>query len=81
MQTYYFDMKDGVPTRDRVGLLFSNDAAAIEHGKQLARQLRGDPRINEPNLYVSIVDETGREVHRELVYKGASRNPGQASCA
>jgi len=82
MRTYYFDMKDGVPTRDRAGLQFPSVAAAIEHGKKLARQLRGDPRINEPNLYISVVDESGREVHREWIYEGAAReNPGRASRA
>ena len=34
MQTYYFDMKDEVPVRDRVGLEFRTDSQAIEHGKQ-----------------------------------------------
>ena len=81
MRTYYFDMKDGVPTRDRAGLQFPNDAAAIEHGKQLAEQLRGDPRI-KPEFYISVVDESGREIHRERIYKGAAReNPGRASRA
>ena len=82
MRTYYFDMKDGVPTRDRAGLQFPSDAAAIEHGKQLAQQLRGDPRINKPDSYISVVDESGREIHRERIYKGATReNPGRASRA
>ena len=73
MRTYFFDMKDGASSRDRVGLRFSNTAAAIEHGKQLARRLRGDPWIEDLGLYVSIVDESGTEVHQEQVYKGLDR--------
>ena len=70
MRTYYFDKKDGAIARDTVGLPFPTIAAAIEHGKHLARQLRGDPRIDDPDLYIRVIDETGAEVHRELVCKG-----------
>ena len=70
MRTYYFDMKDGAIARDTVGLRFPTTAAAIEHGKHLAQRLRGDPRIDDPNLYIRVIDEFGAEVHREQVYKG-----------
>ncbi len=30
MRTFFFDMKDGVPMRDRVGIDFKNDLEAIE---------------------------------------------------
>ena len=39
MQTFFFDMKDGVPMRDRVGIDFKNDLEAIEHCKELAQHL------------------------------------------
>jgi hypothetical protein len=70
MRTYYFDMIDGATARDRVGMRFPTTAAAIEHGKQLAQRLRGDPRIDDPNLYIRVIDESGAEVHCEPVYKG-----------
>ncbi len=70
MKTYYFDMKDGAITRDTVGSQFSTTTDAIEHCKNLARQLRGNPRINDPNLYIRVIDESGNEIHREQVYKG-----------
>jgi hypothetical protein len=73
MRTYYFDVKDGVPSRHRGGLQFPTVAAAIEHSINMARQLRGDPRANDVGLYVSVVDESGVEVHREHVYKGSER--------
>ena len=69
MRIYYFDMKDGATARDTVGLRFPT-AAAIEHGKYLVQRLRGDPRIDDPNLYIRVIDESGAEVHREQVYKG-----------
>ena len=40
MRTYFFDMKGGVPSRDRTGLEFSTAAGAIEHSKQLSTRLR-----------------------------------------
>lgn len=72
MRTYYFDVKDGVPLRHRGGLRFPTVAAAIKHSKQMARQLRGDPRNVHLDLYISIVDETGAEVHQEKVFKDSS---------
>lgn len=73
MKTYYFVKKDGPTLRDRVGLQFPTAAAAIEHGKQLAQRLRGDPRFDDLGLYISVVDESGTEVYREKVYKGSDR--------
>ncbi|MGN8545048.1 DUF6894 family protein [Bradyrhizobium sp. 13971] len=40
MRTYYFDTKDGVPVRDRIGLEFASAAAAITHSKQMASKIR-----------------------------------------
>ena len=74
MQTYYFDLKDGVPTRDRKGIEFATAAGAIEHGKELARRLRNETRVQDPGLVIVIVDESGAEIHRELV-NPETRNP------
>ncbi|MGA2998642.1 DUF6894 family protein [Bradyrhizobium sp.] len=73
MRTYYFDRKDGAVTRDTVGMQFSTTSAAIEHGKHLARQLRGDPRLADPDLFIRVIDESGAEVYREPVYKGKAQ--------
>jgi hypothetical protein len=40
MQKFFFDMKDGVPMRDRVGIDFKGNLEAIEHCKELAQQGR-----------------------------------------
>ena len=72
MRTYYFDTRDGIPTRDRRGIEFLTAAGAIEHSKELARRLRNDPRLNDPCLSIAVIDEFGTEVHREQVYPDAA---------
>lgn len=72
MRTYYFDTRDGIPTRDRKGLEFPTTAGAIEHSKELARRLRNDPRLKDPGLSIAVVDESGAEIHREPVYSDAT---------
>ena len=68
MRTYYFDLTDGIPTRDRKGLEFLTISEAIEHSKDLARRLRDDPRCRDSALSIVVLDESGTEIHRERVY-------------
>jgi hypothetical protein len=68
MRTYYFDVIDGVPIRDRQGLEFPTTSGAIEHSKDLAGRLRADPRCRESSLSIVVLDESGTELHRERVY-------------
>ncbi len=75
MRTYYFDMKDGIPTRDRTGLAFATTSGAIEHSKELARRLRDDPRITDRSLSIVVIDELGAEVHREPVHHNPIPTP------
>lgn len=72
MQTFFFDMKDGVPMRDRVGITFNGDADAIIHCKQLAQHFREGSLRNDQDLEISVVNSVGREIHREFVH----REPG-----
>lgn len=65
---YYFDMKDGVPVRDRAGLELVSDGAAIAHSKRLADKVREERPVGNPDLRIVVIDESGREVHREQVY-------------
>ena len=67
MRTYYFDMRDGIPIRDRKGLEFSTAGGAIEHSKNLARQMRDDPRASGRAFSIVVIDQTGAEIHREPV--------------
>jgi hypothetical protein len=68
VHTFYFDMKDGVPIRDRIGKQFRLNSEAIEYSKVLAARCR-DERHTEPDLTVVVIDESGREVHREPVHR------------
>lgn len=73
MRIYYFDMKDGIPTRDRKGIEFPSTSAAIAHSKELARRLRNEPRLKDPALAIVVIDESGAEIHREPVYPDAAQ--------
>ena len=68
MQTYYFDMKDGVPVRDRVGIEFATAAHAIEHSRTMARRFGEQNPGRDPNLSIIVLSENGTEIHRERVY-------------
>jgi uncharacterized protein DUF6894 len=67
-QTFYFDMKDGVPIRDRIGIQFVLNSEAIEYSKILAARFRHEHIHNEPDLMICVLDGSGREIHRELVH-------------
>jgi uncharacterized protein DUF6894 len=69
LQTFYFDMKDGVAVRDRIGKRFALNAEAIDHSKRLAQRFRNESGHDEPDLIISVLDETGREIHREPVHQ------------
>ena len=58
MPTYYFDIKDGVPVRDRLGLELVSDGAAIAHSKSLADKLRREKPTGHPELQIVVIDES-----------------------
>ena len=72
MQTFFFDMKDGVPLRDRIGVEFDTNVEAIEHSRVLARHFRDESLRNDEDLEISVVNALGREIHREFVHREAS---------
>ena len=67
MRTYYFDIRGGIPIRDRKGSEFATDGGAIEHSKNLARQMRDDPRTSGRAFSIVVIDQSGAELHREPV--------------
>jgi hypothetical protein len=69
MQTFFFDMKDGVPLRDRIGIEFDTNAEAIEHSRVLAQHFRDESLRDDPDLEISVVNALGREIHREFVHR------------
>jgi hypothetical protein len=69
MKKFFFDMKDGVPMRDRVGIDFKNNEEAIEHCKELARHFRDDSLRDDQDLEISVINALGREIHHEYVHR------------
>jgi hypothetical protein len=69
MQIFFFDMKDGVPMRDRVGIEFGSNIEAIEHSRVLAQHFRDDSLRDDQDLEISVVNASGREIHREFVHR------------
>ena len=69
MQTFFFDMKDGVPLRDRIGIEFDTNVEAIEHCRVLAQQFRDESLRDDQDLEISVVNALGREIHREFVHR------------
>jgi hypothetical protein len=67
MQMFFFDMKDGVPLRDLVGIEFMTGAEAIEHGKRLAQHFRDECLRVDQGLEISVINASGREIYRECV--------------
>ena len=69
MQKFFFDMKDGVPHRDTVGIEFKTNAEAIGHCKEIAQHFRDESLRDDQDLEISVVNSLGREIHREFVHR------------
>jgi hypothetical protein len=69
MQTFFFDMKDGVPLRDQVGIEFDTNGEAIAHSRVLAQHFRDESLRDDQELEISVVNALGREIHREFVHR------------
>jgi hypothetical protein len=69
MQKFFFDMKDGVPMRDRIGIDFGNNAEAIKHCREIAQHFRDDSLRNDQDLEIAVVNSNGREIYREFVHR------------
>jgi hypothetical protein len=67
---FYFDVRDGVPLRDKIGREFKLVSEAIEFSKTYARTLRGLGKRRD--LKVSVVNENGSQIHEEPVYDQSS---------
>jgi hypothetical protein len=72
MQTFFFDMIDGVSMRDRTGIEFGSDVEAIEHSRVVARHFRDESLRDDKDLEISVVNALGREIHREFVHRDSA---------
>jgi hypothetical protein len=52
MQKFFFDMKDGVPMRDKVGIDFEGNPEAVKRCKELARHFRD---VSKPDQFNGIL--------------------------
>jgi hypothetical protein len=64
---YYFDIRNGVPIRDRNGSDFESNSAAILHAKKLAADLRAGQEYVTQDMRVCVINEHGSVVHEESV--------------
>jgi hypothetical protein len=69
MQKFFFDLKDGVPHRDTVGIEFKTNAEAISHCKEIVQHFRDESLRDDQDLEISVVNALGREIHREFVHR------------
>jgi hypothetical protein len=69
MAMFFFDMKDGVPMGDRVGIDFNANLEAIQDSKELAKQFREESLRDDKELEIIVVSVSGREIHREFVHR------------
>jgi hypothetical protein len=69
MQKFFFDMKDGVPMRDKIGIEFNTNAEAVTHCKELAQHWRDESWRDDKDLEISVVNSLGREIHKEFVHR------------
>jgi hypothetical protein len=65
---FYFDVKVGVSDLARFEAWFPSDNEAIQHSRELAARLRQRHFNNQPGLMISVLEKSGREIHREDVY-------------
>lgn len=67
-EQYYFDFKDGVSRRDRIGAAFASDSEAIRHGKTLVKAERIERPAGDRDLVISVVNEMGNEIYSENIF-------------
>ena len=70
---FYFDIRDGVPQRDRRGLDFQLASEAIEHAKYLAQALGKDRPKDIEHLHIAVVNENGEVIHEQAIHQPAAR--------
>jgi hypothetical protein len=68
LRTFYLDLKDASRTVKRFEVRFVLDDEAIQHGKELAAQLRHRHFPNQRGLMIAVLDQSGRKIHDEPIY-------------
>ncbi|KRR07227.1 hypothetical protein CQ12_00005 [Bradyrhizobium jicamae] len=68
LKTFYFDVKWDASDLAQFKERFASDDEAIQHSRDLAARLRQRHFNNQPGLVISVLDQSGLEIHREDVY-------------
>jgi hypothetical protein len=64
MSVFYFDLKNGVSNRDRVGYDCHNVREAKNHADDMARQIGIEKPETVGKGYISVIDQNSNEIHR-----------------
>ncbi len=75
MAHYFFDIKYGGVNRDIVGRDCSNESDATSQAEAMVKEIRSGMAQLRPNVFVSMVDDSGREVSRFLVSTPCEKQP------
>jgi hypothetical protein len=67
MQKFFFDMKDGITMRDRVGIDSKGNLEPSSTAKNL--HFRDDSLRDDKDLEISDVNALGREIYREFIHR------------
>ena len=67
MQKFFFDMIDGVPFRDRIGLEFKTNADAIAHCGVLAQHFFDESLADDQDLEILVVNASGRDIASSFI--------------
>ncbi len=62
---FYFDLRNGVPNRDRTSKEFEFISEAILHAKNLAQEFRNQRQHPGQNSRICVISENGTLVHEE----------------
>ena len=69
MKPFFLNLFMKKLTRDRVGIEFGSNIEAIAHSRVLAQHFRDDSLRDDQDLEISVVNASGREIHREFVHR------------
>jgi hypothetical protein len=75
---FYFDIRDGVPARDRTGKEFERISAAIAHAEELAAEFRRQREPKGQHSRICVVSENGTVVHEEKLLKPTDDSEGKS---
>ncbi len=74
MPHFYFDLKDGVPVRDRSGYDCFDESQARNRADDLARIAALDHPELVGKAYISVIDDQGSEIYRSRLVSRTTKH-------